>query len=241
VTRESGPSGFAVVAASTLVIAVAGLAVRLVVTGNYRTYVKPTMAPFLILTAGFLFVLGAWSLVSQHRLHRAQQAPQGQSGHVPQVAWLLVLPVLIVCFLAPSSLGAFTAKRSPDIPPGPVGKVYFAPLPKGDPVRVPLSAYAERAAYGGESALEGRNFVFVAFVTNAEESGPWWYLTRLRIACCAADAVATKVLAVDAAPQPDNQWVTVTGTYLPVGTDRIPRLRVEKATPIAQPEDPYEF
>jgi uncharacterized membrane protein YcgQ (UPF0703/DUF1980 family) len=53
--------------------------------------------------------------------------------------------------------------------------------------------------------------------------------------------VATKVLAVDAAPQPDNQWVTVTGTYLPVGTDRIPRLRVEKVTPIAQPEDPYEF
>jgi hypothetical protein len=162
VTRESEPSGFAVVAASTLVIAVAGLAARLVVTGNYRTYVKPTMAPFLILTAGFLFVLGTWSLVSQHRLHRARQAPQGQSGHVPQVAWLLVLPVVIVCFLAPSSLGAFTAKRSPDIPPGPVGKVYFPPLPKGDPERVPLSAYTERAAYGGESALEGRHFVFVA-------------------------------------------------------------------------------
>jgi hypothetical protein len=73
-----------------------------------------------------------------------------------------------------------------------------------------------------------------------QESGPWWYLTRLRIACCAADAVATKVLAVDAAPQPDNQWVTVTGTYLPVGTNRIPRLRVEKVTPIAQPGDPLK-
>jgi uncharacterized membrane protein YcgQ (UPF0703/DUF1980 family) len=104
-----------------------------------------------------------------------------------------------------------------------------------------LSAYAERSAYGGESALEGRHFAFVAFVTNAEEPEAWWYLTRLRIACCAADAVATKVLAVDAAPQPDNQWVAVTGTYLPIETDRIPRLRVEKVTPTAEPEDPYEF
>jgi hypothetical protein len=73
---------------------------------------------------------------------------------VPRVAWLLVLPVVIVCFLASSSLGAFTAKRSPDILPAPVCEVYFKPLPKADPVRVPLSAYAERAAYGGESALE---------------------------------------------------------------------------------------
>ena len=240
-SNESGPSGFEVVAASTLVIAVAGLAIRLVATGDYRTYVKPTMAPFLVLTAAFLLALGAWSLLSQHRLHGARRARGGHDAHVPHVAWLLVLPVVIVCFLAPSNLGAFTAKRSPDIPPGPVGEVYFEPLPKGDPVKVPLSAYAERAAYGGASALESRHFVFVALVTNAEEPGPWWYLTRLRIACCAADALATKVLAVDAAPQPDNRWVTVTGTYLPVGTDRIPRLRVEKVTPVAQPEDPYEF
>jgi uncharacterized repeat protein (TIGR03943 family) len=240
VSNKPVPNGFAVVAASTLVIAVAGLAIRLVATGDYRTYVKPTMAPFLVLTAAFLLALGAWSLLSQHRLHGARRAPQGHSAHVPHVAWLLVLPVVIVCFLAPSNLGAFTAKRSPDIPPGPVGEVFFGPLPEGDPVRVPLSAYAERSAYGGESALEGRRFVFVAFATNIEEPGSW-YLTRLRIACCAADAVATKVLAVDAAPQPDNQWVTVTGTYLPVGTDRIPRLKVEKLSPIAEPEDPYEF
>jgi uncharacterized membrane protein YcgQ (UPF0703/DUF1980 family) len=49
------------------------------------------------------------------------------------------------------------------------------------------------------------------------------------------------VLAVDAAPQPDNRWVTVTGTYLPVAADRIPRLKVEKLTPIVEPKDPYEF
>jgi uncharacterized repeat protein (TIGR03943 family) len=240
VSNESRPSGFAVVAASTLVIAVAGLAIRLVVTGNYRTYVKPTMAPFLVLTAAFLLALGAWSLISQHRLHGAQRAGGGHSAHVPHVAWLLVLPVVIVCFLAPSNLGAFTAKRSPNTPLGPVGEVYFEPLPAGDPVKVALSAYAERSAFGGESALEGRRFAFVAFVTNAEEPGSW-YLTRLRIACCAADAQAIKVLAVDAAPQPDNQWVAVTGTYVPVESDRIPRLRVEKVTLTAEPKDPYEF
>jgi uncharacterized repeat protein (TIGR03943 family) len=241
VSKESGPSGFGVVAASTLVIAVAGLAVRLVATGNYRTYVKPTMAPFLVVTAAFLFALGVWSLLAEHRLHGARRAPAGHSAHVPPVAWLLVLPVVIVCFLAPSTLGAFTAKRSPATPTAPVGEVYFEPLPQGDPVKVPLSAYAARAAYGGESALVGRRFVMVAFVTNTGESGSWWYLTRLRIACCAADAQAIKVLAVDAAPQPDNRWVTVTGTYLPVAADRIPRLKVEKLTPIVEPKDPYEF
>jgi uncharacterized repeat protein (TIGR03943 family) len=240
VNHKSGPSGFEVVAASTLVIAVAGLAVRLVVTGNYRTYVKPSMAPFLVITAAFLLALGAWSLLSQHRLHGARRARAGQSAHVPAVAWLLVLPVVIVCFLAPSNLGTFTAKRSPDIPPPPVGETYFEPLPAGDPLGIPLSVYAERAAYGGESTLQGRRFVIVAFVTNAEEPGSW-YLTRLRIACCAADALAIKVLAVDAAPPPDGSWVAVTGTYLPVETDRIPRLKVERVDPSAEPDDPYEF
>lgn len=239
-TEGRAASGVGMVAASTLVIAVAGLAVRLVATGEYLTYVKPTLAPFLVLTAAFLLALGIWTLLAQHRLNRVRRAQEGHGAHTPRIAWLLVLPVLIVCFLAPSNLGAFTATRSPDTPPPPVGTTYYKPLPAGDPLGVPLSVYAERAAYGGESTLEGRRFVILAFVANAKEPGSW-YLTRLRIACCAADALAIKVLAVDAPPQPDDRWVTVTGTHLPTGADRMPRLKVERVEPGVEPENPYEF
>jgi len=44
---------------------------------------------------GVLLALGIWTLVAQHRL-RVRQVQEEAGAHTPQIASLLVLPVLIV-------------------------------------------------------------------------------------------------------------------------------------------------
>lgn len=83
------------------------------------------------------------------------------------------------------------------------------------------------------------------FVTHGDDGT--WYLTRLFITCCAADATTSKVEvrgAVDGAP-PVDTWVTVTGTWHPkgrLGTDSAwpPVLDASAVRRVAQPADPYE-
>jgi uncharacterized membrane protein YcgQ (UPF0703/DUF1980 family) len=80
-------------------------------------------------------------------------------------------------------------------------------------------------------------------VTPREGSG--WYVTRIGITCCAADAVAYTV-AVDAPPDglAADQWVEVIGTYTPPQnhpTQGWPEPTIEpvSVTPIEAPANTY--
>ncbi len=224
------------IAASTLLIALAALTVRLLVTGEYLIYVRPAMAPFLAATAGLLAVLAGWTL---RTVYRRKASRQLERAHLPVVAWLLLWPVMVVLVVAPDSLGAFTASRTEPAPPPP-NAAGFVSLPAGDPLGVPLEVYVERASYGGTSTLEGRRFSVLGFVSHPKQPGSW-YLTRLMLRCCAADALPLQIRAVGAAPQEADVWLVVTGTYLPNGPDRIPQLQVEAVEPAARPTRPYVY
>jgi uncharacterized membrane protein YcgQ (UPF0703/DUF1980 family) len=72
-----------------------------------------------------------------------------------------------------------------------------------------------------------------------------WYLTRMHIVCCAADAqtAMVEIEAAGATPTRDT-WLTVTGTWLP-STDPDPlravaRLAATSVHDVPQPADPYE-
>ncbi|MFI8092809.1 TIGR03943 family putative permease subunit [Streptomyces sp. NPDC086080] len=197
----------------------------------YLRYVKEGMRPLLIASGVLLILAGAVDAVSYGRRREGGEHPDhgdngehpdhGDSGHghhhssVPRTAWLLFLPALSLLFYAPPALGAYTASREP-------ARVVthdddFDPLPATSPLPITLSDFTRRVQQDRTGAIEGRTVRMTGFVTAAEGSDSW-FLTRIMISCCAADAQSVKVR-VHGAPAPSvNTWVTVTGTWHPGGT-----------------------
>lgn len=236
--------------------------VRIALTDIYLRYVKASMQPFLLITGAILLILGVWALVDviRGRGHEHPAEDEGAEVHdghnhgQMRIAWLLMLPVLSILLIAPPALGAYSAERENSTVIAPASDLGFDPLPAEDPIRFTLNEYATRAVWDNPGSLEGRTFELIGFVTPVPESkmptdlppgakASWW-LTRLSLACCAADANATKILAVGGNPLPANTWVRATGQWIPGGgtesATAIPWLRLDSLTPIPQPKDPYE-
>lgn len=81
------------------------------------------------------------------------------------------------------------------------------------------------------------------FVTHGDDGT--WYLTRLLVSCCAADASPYKVAIRDADAPAADTWVTVTGTWHPEGKPGSeqawpPVLDAESVKRVAEPANPYE-
>ncbi|WP_314223502.1 TIGR03943 family putative permease subunit [Streptomyces zaehneri] len=147
----------------------------------------------------------------------------GHGGHghdhsrVPRVAWLLFLPVLSLLFYAPPALGSYTASREPAKAVA-VQDDAFDPLPATTPLPITLTDFTQRVQQDRSLAIRGRAVVMTGFVTPAPGKQDGWYLTRIVVNCCAADASSVKVLVRGiAAPKPDT-WVNVTGTWRGSGT-----------------------
>lgn len=235
---------------------------RISVTDIYLRYVKESLQPFLIATGVILLILGIWAVIDIVRDARKKETAEyvdvgsevhdGDEHSHMKIAWLLLLPVLSILLIAPPALGAYTAERDQAtvLPPA----VEFDPLPPGNPLEIPLGEYAVRAVWGGQESLTGRTFELEGFVTPvpadqlptdlpAGQPASWW-ISRLSLACCAADASATKILAVGANDLPANTWVRMTGTWIPGGgtdNDRsIPWIQVDSLKVIPEPANPYE-
>jgi uncharacterized repeat protein (TIGR03943 family) len=233
---------------SVLLVLFGGAVLRLTVSGSYTNYVKPGLGPFLTAAGVLLVVLGLWSALSDGLLRRSQRplddAEDGH-GHVhghggPRVAWLLLLPALTVFLVAPPPLGAFAASRDPVSVARPTGSVLPA-LPPGDPVDVGVVDYAIRAVWDEGRTLSGRTVRMVGFVTPDPAGG--WFLTRIQLACCAADGQAYRIKVLDAPERAADSWVEVTGRWEPGGgvqrDDAIPNVRAVEVVDVEQPENPY--
>lgn len=246
--------------AAVLLILLGGAIMRITVTDAYINYVKPGMKPFLIASSAVLLFLGAMAFIDSIRDKRGDShahgheddTAEGEGGHEllddghghgkMRTAWLLVLPVAAIFLVAPGPLGAYTASREGANVSAPKTGSEVTPLPPGDPVPLRLDEFAVRAVWDDGRTLEGRTVEVVGFVTPDPDGG--WILTRLALACCAADALATKVRPIGDVPDlPANTWVSVTGRYTPGGgtgtSDAIPWLQVDTIIRVPQPQDPY--
>ena len=257
--------------AAVLLILLGGAVMRITVTDAYINYVKPGMKPYLIASAAVLLVLGVMAFIDSIRDKREDPRgyehehqgdhvgePEGPPGHEQVLdgellddghghgkmrsAWLLILPVAAIFLVAPGPLGAYTASREGASVSAPKTGSEVTPLPPGDPVPLRLDEFAVRAVWDNGRTLEGRTVEVVGFATPDPQGG--WVLTRLALACCAADALATKVKPIGDVPDlPANTWVSVTGRYAPGGgtgtSDAIPWLQVDTMIRIPQPQDPY--
>lgn len=224
----------------------------------YLNYVKEGMRPWLLLSGGVLLALGVLAIVDVLRgrgdepdLHDVEEdAPEGGDTHDdghhhggPRAAWLLLLPVATLFLVAPPALGSYAAAR--DITNSVPAGLALPPLPVGDPVEMYLSDYVTRAVWEEGVSLEGRTVELTGFVLPTDDG---WQLARLQIACCAADAFASKVQPINlpdgAQDLPADTWVTVTGEWVPnegaPSVYSVPLLKVTSLEQIPPPENPYD-
>jgi uncharacterized repeat protein (TIGR03943 family) len=159
----------------------------------------------------------------------------------PAVAWLLCLPVFAIFLIAPPALGSYAASRDAGTVAKPTGGSDYPPLPAGDPVAMSVGEYAVRAVWDKGRTLQDRSVAISGFVTPRKEGG--WYLTRMVLNCCAADARALKVIVSDAPAPAADTWVELTGTWVaskqPISDSTLPVIRATNVRQIPQPRDPY--
>lgn len=185
--------------------------VRLGMTDAYLRYVTDWMRWPILASGVLLIALAVGLIISEPQSPHGEPGRSDEHGHgVPLVTWLLVLPGLVMFTISPPELGSFLAERRSGQAQEVAKPASLSELDSQSVVEVALSEFIWRAQDGGAS-LEGQPVALTGFVSYDGEGG--WFVTRLSIGCCAADASGYQVQVADAERPPRDQWVTVTGVY----------------------------
>ena len=159
----------------------------------------------------------------------------------PRIAWLLAAPALALLIYPPPALGSYSAERE-EAKVAAQGVGTFPELPAGEPVELTLNAFASRAQWDSGASMKGRTLRLTGFVTKDDDGK--WYVARLFVNCCAADAAPLKVQVRDAKAPARDTWVTVTGTWHRTGSpgsdEARPVLNATSVQRVDQPSNPYE-
>ncbi len=228
-----------------VLVLVGGAVLRICWDDTYLSYVKESMRPWLLASGGLLVALGLLLIADVLRQSGRSEESAPEHGHRhrggSRSAWLLLVPIVAIFVIAPPSLGAYTAARATTNVAAPASPK-APPLPATDPVPLLLADYAARAVWDAGLTLQGRTVQLVGFVT-PDPAGGWW-LTRLSLTCCAADATTVRVKAIGARDLPANTWVRVVGRWTPGGGTAsdaaIPWVQPATVTEIRKPKNPYE-
>lgn len=221
------------------------LLLRIGATDEHLRYVQPWMRWCLLATGGILVVFSLaylWADDADEDEPHSHEHHEHDHGHrAPASAWLLLAPSLVVALVAPQALGEYVAERRAN--PAPAAPIaYFEPLPATDPLPMKVVDFVSRAQLDTEQALRGRDITLTGFVTR---QGDAWFVTRIGINCCAADALAWKVEVAGAEAPPARSWVRVTGQWEPVAADPAaapptPILNATEVVGIVTPRRQYE-
>ena len=244
--------------------------IRLTLTGAAVDYVRAGLSPYLIAAGIFLVVLG---VVGVLRDLRGEQAAKDaarfdvearvrthgpgarESGQVAVAhdhhgwyghgaGWLLCLPLFLLLVIPPPALGSYAAGRTDAKVPKPAGRPSYPALPMTSVAAVTIRDYAARAVWDQGRTLAERQVLLTGFVAPSVGGDPW-YIARLHITCCAADAQTAKVAVDGAAGRfPAGQWIALTGTWEASDPHdlegKVARVQAVRIRPIAPPAQPYE-
>ncbi|GAA2735690.1 TIGR03943 family protein [Actinocorallia aurantiaca] len=221
------------------------------VTGEVVNFVKEGLRWPLVAASLVLVVLGLAGMRRDWREDPREKAEHEGHHHGPggpRVAWLLCLPVLAIFAIAPPELGVFTATRADESRAAPpkiqVEEDDYALPPGPDPLPMSIGEFMGRsfeAQIGGQVTLADRRLELKGFATPGK--GGSWYLTRLQMSCCAADAMALRVRILNAPAPEKGAWVEVVGVWRPAGRpdqQGVYEFAAERVTPVAKPDNPYE-
>jgi uncharacterized repeat protein (TIGR03943 family) len=243
-------------AAQNLLLMLIGAAVLWITVGSgeYVNYVRPGFRFLLVPAAVGLLVLGAAGLRRRGASGDGRPADGADHGHDhsrgPRVAWLLCLPVLALFLIAPPALGSFTASRDTGrtAPPPAAPSGGFRPLPRtGPPVPMTMGEYIGRgfeAQTGDPTSFQDVPVRLTGFVAPAPKKEGGWRIVRLKIACCAGDAIPFPVTVRGLPRPPADTWVQVVGVWKPPTAGRsatvVQELRGRTLNKIKKPRNPYE-
>ena len=240
--------------AHLLLVLLGGTVLRVSLTDAYLAYVQPGFRPLLVGAGAVLLVIGVIGLV----LDRPRGAPVREPvadppdhDHVPWSSWLLVLPVAVLLLVAPPALGVFTVERqSQPLAAVPAGELREQESDAGSAPGLELVRnmsmleYGQRALADDPGTLATGLVRLQGFVVPRGEDG--WYLARIRINCCAADAVPVSVVVDgDREGVAAGEWVEVVGSWSPSVShpeDGYPEPVIEARSvpPVPAPANPYE-
>jgi uncharacterized repeat protein (TIGR03943 family) len=226
-------------ARALVLTAIGGVALRVGVTDEYANYVNGWMRWPLVVSG--VLLIGLALLVILTALVRDDH----EHDHDPAsrtVPWLLLLPVVVGFVIRPPELGAYVAERRANQVDA---RTYSDPAvvgldETGENV-LRISDFVARATYDDGASLDGVTVRLTGFVST--DRGGGWYVTRVAISCCAADAAAFRVRVDDADEPPKDQWVDVVGTWVDgTGTDvgGTPVIAADEVTFVDRPKRPYE-
>ena len=243
-------------AENTLLLLVGIATAMITIGGAFTRYVKPSMLPWLGLTAAVVIGLALVAMAVDIRRGAAHgdhgdhgdhenPGPHGDHTHRGSVAWLLLLPIVVLIFIAPPALRPQAFPPSVTAVSTDVLRREFPPIPDGRAPEVAVPEVMVRAAQDTAGTLDNRLITVVGFTLREADGID---LGRVAIVCCAADARLARIhlrgpAAAEAAALPDETWVRVEGTVITGSADgdstSIPTLEVTKVTPIDEPANPY--
>ena len=237
-------------AENTLLLLVGIATAMITIGGAFTRYVKPSMLPWLGLTAAVVIGLALVAMAVDIRRGAAHgdhgdPRPHGDHTHRGSVAWLLLLPIVVLIFIAPPALRPQAFPPSVTAVSTDVLRREFPPIPDGRAPEVAVPEVMVRAAQDTAGTLDNRLITVVGFTLREADGVD---LGRVAIVCCAADARLARIhlrgpAAAEAAALPDETWVRVEGTVITGSADgdstSIPTLEVAKVTPIDEPANTY--
>ena len=217
----------------------------IVTTGVYTRYVKPSLLPWLVAASALIIVLAVVAIIRDYRHGPAHV--HGDHNHRSGVVWLLVVPILVLCFVTPPAIrprGAVTtiAEVSTDVLRRP-----YPPLPDERAPMLSLPEVLTRLKYDSANTLDDRLVTITGFTMKENGSTN---LARVVMLCCAADARLERMrlsgpAAKQVAAYAENTWLAVEGKIAAEQSDSsgrtIPTLDVFRESRINPPANPYVY
>ncbi|BBZ46226.1 TIGR03943 family putative permease subunit [Mycobacterium parmense] len=235
------------------VLLLVGIGIVLItLSGTFTRYVKPGLMPWLAASAVLLIALALSAIIGDiarggPRLSDHPGDHDHSHTHRAGIVWLLLVPIVLLCFVTPPALRPSAAGPSVTSVSNDVLNRAFPPLPPGAAPEVSLPDVLMREAQDTTGSLTNRSITVTGFVVNEAQGVD---LGRIVIICCAADAQLARLhlrgpAAADAAGLPDNTWLRVQGQVLPVVKQAksvsVPILQATSVTRIDAPPNPYAY
>lgn len=214
---------------AVLVLLLGVLIAYLCMSRQLYSFVRPSFLPWMALSAGTMIMLSLWEL--------AEPADGHGHAHLPRVAGMLLVPVLLFVVFRPSPLGQFTV----DTGVASQQQRATGPLPElHDGVNELTLETLTRIWLHDKGALKGRSVRVVGFAAPTAGDPTQRTLNRVKIWCCAADALPYTVRLADPRGFVVDDWYDVVGHVdLAASTDVVPVLVVERSVPVPVPQRPY--
>lgn len=231
--------------AENALLLLVGIATAMITIGGaYTRYVKASLLPWLTVTAVIVIALALVSMAADIRRGSAPD-DHGDHSHRGSVAWLLLVPIVVLIFVTPPALRPGAASPTVTAVSTEVLRRPFPALPDGRAPEVSVPEVMIRAAQDTAGTLNGRLITVIGFTLPQTDGVD---LGRVVIICCAADAQLARIhlrgpAGADLKNYPEETWLKVEGTLIPGkatgDSTSKPTLQVHSATRIEPPANTY--